>query len=192
MSHIYSILVSGPDHVPGALAFVAYKRRQIEWRVQFHATHSREPNVHEEESSAQIQMLSSNIESLKERGGLMATEFVQEILNEKMAALAIRVSQSELAQQFSVLNTSILSNLQQIQTQLGEKKTIGGWMKDIGTAFVSSLALVAIVGSILTGYVGLAKLTASTEKAVGIPTTPAPNAAFREPVSVPAVPHQGD
>ncbi|NHZ90096.1 hypothetical protein F2P45_13880 [Massilia sp. CCM 8733] len=65
-------------------------------------------------------------------------------------------------------------------------------MKDIGTAFVSSPALVASVGSILTGYVGLAKLTASTEKAVGMQTTPAPNPAFREPVSAPAIPQEGD
>lgn len=64
-------------------------------------------------------------------------------------------------------------------------------MKDIGTAFVSSLALVAIVGSILTEYVGLAKLTASTEKAVGIQTMPAPNPAFKEPVSAPAIPQEG-
>jgi hypothetical protein len=189
MRHIYSILVSGPDDVPGALAYVAYKRMQIEWRAQFYATHSREPDVHELESFAQIQTLSANIESLRERGALIATEFLQEMLNEKMAELVVRVSQSELAQEFSTLNTNVTSSLQQIQTQLGEKKTIGGWMKDIGTAFVSSLALVAMVGAILTGYVGLAKLTASTERAVGIP---APNPVLKDPASTPLAPQEYD
>ncbi|MDQ1830033.1 hypothetical protein [Massilia scottii] len=109
-----------------------------------------------------------------------------------MAALAIKVSQSELAEKFSALDANVTSSLQQIQSRLDEKNTIGGWMKDIGTAFVSSLALVAIVGSILTGYVGLAKLTATTEKAVGIGANPAHKPAFGKPVSTPSTPQEGD
>lgn len=174
MTHMYAALVSGPNDLPGALAYGAYKRMKIEWRAQFHATYSRQPDASEEAAFLQIQMLPANIEGLKQQGELAASALMQEILNRKIAALAIQVSQSELAGQFSALAANVASSFQQIQTQLADKKTIGGWMKDIGTAFVSSLALVAMVGAILTGYVGLAKLTASTERAVGIPAIPAP------------------
>lgn len=192
MDSVYAKFLTGPDDVSGALAYAAYQRSKIEWRTQFHAVHSRQPSQSEEEAFIDVQMLPENILCLKQRGGRLAAQFIREAVRERMAGLAVEVSQAEFSRKLHVLETHVTSDLQQIQKQLAEKKTIGGWMKDIGTAFVSSLALVAIVGSILTGYVGLAKLTASTEKAVGIHTIPAPNPAFREPVSAPAVPQPGD
>ncbi|CUI06410.1 hypothetical protein [Massilia antarctica] len=190
MTQVYTTLISGPDDVPGALAYVVYKRMKIEWRAHFHATYSRQPDASEEKSFVQIQMLPANIASLKQQGELVAAEFLQEVLSEKMATLAIKVSQSELAEKFAALDANVTSSLQRIQIQLDEKKTIGGWMKDIGTAFVSSPALAAIVGSILTGYVGLAKLTATTEKAVGIGANPAHKPALGEPVFTPSAPQE--
>lgn len=137
-------------------------------------------------------MLPENILCLKQRGSRLAAQFLREAVRERLAGLAVEVNQAEFSRKLQALEGHLASDLQQIQRQLAEKKTIGGWMKDIGTAFVSSLALVAMVGAILTGYVGLAKLTASTEKAVGIPAIPAPVPRPQEPVLTPRIPQGGD
>ncbi|MDQ1830034.1 hypothetical protein [Massilia scottii] len=87
MTHIYTTLVTDPDEVPGALAYVVYKRTKIEWRAHFHATYSRQPDASEDESFVRIQMLPANIERLKQQGELVASEFMQEVLNEKWQRL---------------------------------------------------------------------------------------------------------
>lgn len=139
-----------------------------------------------------VQMLPENILCLKQRGGRLAAQFIREAVRERLAGLAVEVNQAEFSKKLQALEVQLASDLQQIQRQLNEKKTIGGWMKDIGTAFVSSVVLVAIVGVILTGYVGLAKLTASTEKAVGLRTAPADKPASANPVAPPSLPQEGD
>ncbi|UOD32254.1 hypothetical protein INH39_11620 [Massilia violaceinigra] len=192
MGHMFSALVSGNGDVSGALAYADYKRSKIEWRVRFRSQHMHEPDAADEEAFIQIQMLSVNIENFRRRGDRAAAQYLTEALKDKVAPLALEVYQSELSGKFAVLEERVQSSLQQIQSQLNEKKTFGGWMKEIGTAFVSSLALVAIVGAILTGYVGLAKLTASVEKAVGLGTNPAYKAAFEKPISTPRSPQDGD
>lgn len=192
MEHIYSKFLSGPDDVSGALAYAAYKRSKIEWRTQFHAVHARQPSSAEEQAFMNMQMLPENILCLKQRGGRLAAQFIRKAVRERLAGLAVEVNQAEFSKKLLALEVHFASDLQQIQRQLSEKKTIGGWMKDIGTAFVSSVALVAIVGVILTGYVGLAKLTASTEKAVGLRTAPADKPASANPVAPPSLPQEGD
>lgn len=192
MEHIYSKFLSGPDDVSGALAYAAYKRSKIEWRTQFHAAHARQPSSAEEQAFMNVQMLPENILCLKQRGGRLAAQFIREAVRERLAGLAVEVNQAEFSKKLQALEVHLASDLQQIQRQLNEKKTIGGWMKDIGTAFVSSVALVAIVGVILTGYVGLAKLTASMEKAVGLRTAPADKPASANPVAPPSLPQEGD
>lgn len=182
------MLIAGPNDVAGALAYIVYKRSKIEWRAQFYAAHLRQPDLAEEEAFVQVQMLPESVASLRQRGKRLAAHFVQEALAEKMAAIAIEISQSELAAKFAVLDASVQSSLQQIQTRLDEKRTLGAWCKDIGTTLVASLALVAIVGSILTGYVGLSKLTATTERAVGIEVNPRNKPALGEPSHIPAIP----
>ncbi|ATQ73460.1 hypothetical protein CR152_02230 [Massilia violaceinigra] len=192
MGHVFSTLVSGVDDVSGALAYADYKRSKIEWREQFHAFHLRQPCAAEEEAFVQVQMLDVNITHLRQHGNRIAARYIKEALKDRLAELSFEVCQSELSGKFATLDARVQSALKEIQTQLDEKKTIGGWMKDIGTAFVSSLALVAIVGSILTGYVGLAKLTATTEKAVGLGANPTLKPAFGEPASRPSAPQEGD
>lgn len=168
MQYIYPLLVAGPTDVPGALAYFVYKRTKIEWRERFAQDHGRQPLPQEEAAFVQYMALPESTASLKQRGEELASEFANELLEEKMAALAAEVVQSELSSKFVSLEGQVVSSLSRIESRFDEKKGFGGWMRDIGTSLISSLGAIVLVGAIALGYTWLSKANTTTERAVGI------------------------
>lgn len=168
MQYIYPLLVTSPTDVPGALAYFVYKRTKIEYREQFAAENGRQPTSDEEAHFVRHMALPESIASLKQRGVELATAFANELLEEKMAALAAEVVQSELATKFSSLESQVTSTLTRIETRLDEKKTISGWLRDIGTSLISGFGLIVILGAAGAGYALYAKLNSAVEGQVGV------------------------
>lgn len=193
MQHIYALLVAGPTDVPGALAYFVYKRCKIEWRSKFEADHARQPTLDEEAAYVSAMALPEQIDSFKRRGGELASEFATNLLKAKMAQLATQVTQSEIATKFSALETQVASSLARIESRFDEKKTFKAWMQDIGTAFVSNIGLIVVVGVLAIGYQGMALISGRTERALNdvrslnrAPRAAAPAANSSTPPVVPA------
>lgn len=110
--------------------------------------------------------LPEQIDSFKRRGKELASEFATDLLKAKMAQLATQVTQSEIATKFSALETQVASSLARIESRFDEKKTFKAWMQDIGTAFVSNIGLIVVVGVLAIGYQGMALIGGCTERAL--------------------------
>jgi hypothetical protein len=170
LHYLYPLLVSGPNDVPGALAYFVYKRSKVEWRDKFVLDHGRQPSPDEEEEFVRILSLPESVASFKQRGEQLATLFANKLLEEKMAALAAEVVQSELATKFTSLESQVASSMTRIEARFDEKKTLGGWLRDIGTSLISGFGLIIILGAAALGYAMLSKMNSSLEEASGVGT----------------------
>ena len=168
MPFVYPALVTGPNDINGALAYIIYKRIKIEWREQYVSKHGRQPSAAEEAEFIDNQLLPENLALLKQRGEQLAATFAQKALEDKITAIALEVSQSELTTSFSGLQSEVRASLARIEQRFDEKKGWTGWLKDVATAFAASLLLIAFVGVLVTGYVSLAGANTIVERLFGI------------------------
>lgn len=109
----------------------------------------------------------------KQQGELLSAAFAKNLLQDKMTELAVEIVQSELAAKFATLDTMVASSLGRIESRFDEKKTMGGWMRDIGTSLISGIGLILILGTAVGGYAALAKFNAAVENTAGVNSTAA-------------------
>lgn len=57
-----------------------------------------------------------------------------------------------------------------IEARFDEKKTLGGWLRDIGTSLISGFGLIIILGAAALGYAMLSKMNSSLEEVSGVGT----------------------
>jgi hypothetical protein len=135
---------------------------------QVYRDHAREPTAADTENFAEHAALPLDLAMYKQQGNLLSADFAKNLLQDKMTELAAEIVQSELAAKFANLENSVNSGLSRFERRLDEKKTIGGWMRDIGTSLLSGLALIVILGAAVGGYAVLSKINAVVKTSAGV------------------------
>jgi hypothetical protein len=173
--HIYPLLVTSDNDVPGALAYFVYKRSKIEWRANFSTTNGRDPTPAEERDFVAFAALPQSLSMYRQQGESLSAEFAKELLEDKMVELATEIVQSELSNRFLTLESQVSSSLNRIETRFDERKSIGGWMRDIGTNLISGIGLILLFGVAAIGLDKYSKFNTGVENSVK-PSSVAPAA----------------
>lgn len=166
MQHIYPLLVTAENDVPGALAYFVYKRSKVEWREKFSAGNGRDPTLDEERSFVEFAGLPHNLSMYRQQGESLSAEFAKELLEDKMVELATEIVQSELSSRFLTLETQVSSSLARIEKRFDEKKSFGGWMRDIGTNLISGIGLILLFGIAALGIDRYSKFNTGVENSM--------------------------
>lgn len=170
---VYKQLVSSPNDVVGALAYVLYKQQKISYLDQFHREHGRAPTDDELSSFHMISTLPDSVASYQERAETWVDEFLELALASKLrqaeedikAAVTIgeiKGVKSDLTAAVGAFQQVLEGKMALLQKELESRKGASGWAKDIVSNFIVNVLTVVVVG---LAMLGLGAFDAITSKA---------------------------
>ena len=181
---VYKELVQGPDDVVGALAYVLYKQQKIAFIEQIQQECKREPNEQELQSFHTISLLPDTLKSYQERAEALADQFLEVVLTAKLQQSEADIRQSvtlqmlqsgkaDLTDSIHASQALLVSKTDNILSELHSKKTVAGWLRDVGGNLLVSLLTILAIGAFYNGYQWLNKFNAKVEVHSGVASTPA-------------------
>ena len=185
---VYRKLVQGPDDVVGALAYVLYKQQKIAFIEQIQRDQQREPNEQELQSFHTISALPDTLASAQPRAEALADQFLEIALAARLQQAETEIRQSTTLHMLESTKTDLThvvqasqallsSRTESILAELQGKKTIGGWLREVGGNLLVSVLTIVVVGALYTGYQWLSVFNSNLEKHSGAAQHPAPPSA---------------
>jgi hypothetical protein len=182
---VYRKLVQGPDDVVGALAYVLYKQQKIAFIEQIQRDQQREPNEQELQSFHTISALPETLASYQQRAEALADQFLEIALAARLQQAETEIRQSTTLHMLASTKTDLThvvqasqalltSRTDSILAELQGKKTIGGWLREVGGNLLVSVLTIVVVGALYTGYQWLSVFNSNLEKHSGAAQHPAP------------------
>ncbi|CAM2156960.1 conserved protein of unknown function [Pararobbsia alpina] len=163
-NQVFELLVDGPTDAVGAFAYVLYKEQKVEYVKHIRAQMKRPPTRQELESFRAQNSLPQQVDGLRERGVLLADQFLTDGLAACIPEIEARVNASVLSEQIE----SVRSGVVRIEDTLARKRTLKGWIADIGGNLVVNILTIALIGAVIAGYKVMSKATSRAEETVGL------------------------
>jgi hypothetical protein len=162
---IYQRLTSDPNDAIGLFAYIVYKRQKLEFCRSFGG---RELTREELANFYAVAMLDTSIEVYRARGETMMRAFLNLGLDEFVANTEAATRQRVFYQMIESGNLALESKITAVNDSLRERRTVGGWVRDVSANLVVNLVTIFILGALLLGYRFSAELQQGVEKKTGI------------------------
>lgn len=163
-SRMYELLIESPDDVAGAFAYMLYKAQKVEFVKHTFAKERRRPTTLELNLFHDHNCLPQRVGELKERGEVWAERFVTR-------GLASRITEIEASVRTSVLSADLETvrlGVDRIEKRLASRRTLRGWLADVGGNLVVNILTIALIGAVIAGYKFMSKATSDVEQTVGL------------------------
>lgn len=162
---IYQRLTSDPNDAIGLFAYIVYKRQKLEFCRSFGG---RELTREELANFYAVAMLDTSIEVYRARGETMMRAFLNLGLDEFVANTEAATRQRVSYQMIESGNLAVESKITAVSESLRERRTVGGWVRDVSGNLLVNLVTIFILGALLLGYRFSAELQQGVEKKTGI------------------------
>lgn len=184
-STIYEKLTADPNDLVGALAYIIYKKHKVE----FYKSHANAgPTQAEIDSFHAIALLQTSIDLYRSQAEALASNFLTVALDEIVERTESETRQDILYSHIGTLNTglqtqltsattALQAQLNTVNAALGAKRTVLGWLRDVGGNLVVNIVTIFVIGAVVIGYSFLSELQQRTERKAGVNTQAAPAAA---------------
>lgn len=162
---VYQRLTSDPNDAIGLFAYIVYKRQKLEFCRSFGG---RELTREELANFYAVAMLDTSIEVYRARGETMMRAFLNLGLDEFVENTEAATRQRVLYQMIESGNVALESKITSVSDSLRERRTIGGWVRDVSGNLLVNLVTIFILGALLLGYRFSAELQQGVEKKTGV------------------------
>lgn len=144
---IFSLLVNDKYDAAGAFAYLLYKRQRSESLHHFVSEHGRQPTQDELGIFHAACEVDAQLVAYREQGEILATRFAQGFLERYLHDV-----------ETDVRGAAISKQVQRIEDKLNERRTLKGWLMEVGGNLLVSLLTVFVVGALYLGYQNLERI----------------------------------
>lgn len=174
MAHntIYEKLTADPNDLVGALAYITYKQQKVEFcKTTSGGNPSREGEV---ERFHAIATLDASIAAYRSQAEAMAQAFLNEGLDDLVQRTEAETRQDVLYQYIGTINSGLQSQLTTLNEALAAKRTLLGWLRDVGGNLIVNVVTILVIGALVLGYKFIGDFQHRTEVKAGIGSLGAP------------------
>lgn len=177
-NNIYEKLTADPDDLVGALAYIIYKQQKVEFCKN---TSSGNPSRTEIEQFHAIASMETSLAAYRSQAEALAQAFLNAGLDDLVQRTEDETRRDVLYKHMLNLNSGLQSQLNTINQTLAGKRTVVGWLRDVGGNLIVNVLTILVIGAAVLGYNTLGKVQQRTEKEVGLGASEAASAASSSP-----------
>jgi hypothetical protein len=171
---IYEKLTADPNDLVGALAYIIYKQQKVEFCK---STSGGKPSREEIERFHAIASLDTSIASYRSQAEAMAQAFLNEGLDDLVQRTEAETRQDVLYTYIGTINTGLQTQLTAVNDALAAKRTMMGWLRDVGGNLIVNVVTILVIGALVLGYKFIGELQQRTENKVGLGSASASSSA---------------
>lgn len=168
---IYAKLTADPNDLVGALAYIIYKQQKVEFCK---TTSGGNPSREEIERFHAIASLDASIAAYRSQAEAMAQAFLNEGLDDLVQRTEAETRQDVLYTYIGTINASLQTQLTTVNGALAAKRTLVGWLRDVGGNLVVNVVTILVIGALVLGYKFIGELQQRTETKAGLGSASAP------------------
>ncbi|MEO7497341.1 MAG: hypothetical protein ABIT83_06265 [Massilia sp.] len=176
-NNIYEKLTADPNDLVGALAYIIYKQQKVEFCK---TTSGGNPSRDDIERFHAIASLDASIAAYRSQAEAMAQAFLNEGLDHLVQRTEAETRQDVLYTYIGTINSGLQSQLTTVNEALEAKRTLSGWLRDVGGNLMVNVVTILVIGALVLGYKFIGDIQQGTEVKAGIGSASAQGSATVE------------
>lgn len=164
---IYEKLTSDPGDLVGILAYIAYKQHKIEF---CQITADGNPSSEQVEQFQAVAAMETSLAHYRTQAGAMVQVFISAGLNKIAEQAEAEAREDALFHHLRQVQANLSSELQTINASIVSKRTLLGWLRDVGANLLVNLVTILMIGTLVLGYQSYTRMQQDTESKVGLHT----------------------
>lgn len=167
---IYEKLTADPDDLVGILAYIAYKQHKIEF---CQITADGNPSREQIEQFQTVAAMETSLEHYRTQAGAMVQVFINAGLKKIAERADAETREDALFHHLREVHADLSSELQTINANIVSKRTLLGWLRDVGANLLVNLVTILMIGTLVLGYQSYSRVQQDTETRIGLRTSDA-------------------